>query len=189
MHTTSRTLLNRVRERTDQSAWNLFVERYKPLLFYWANLVGLSPEESEDVVQDLFLLLVDKLPKFDHQGVGSFRSWLRTVALNKCREKLRRRKLPEEVQVGDARLVDVAAAVEREQFWEVEHRRKLVARARDIMQAEFEPATWQVCWLRVVEGVPAAELARRFGIKESTVYVYSSRVLRRLREELQDWLD
>jgi RNA polymerase sigma-70 factor (ECF subfamily) len=74
-------------------------------------------------------------------------------------------------------------------FWETEYRQMLAARALEIMRAEFEPATWQACWETVVSGRPAAEVASELGLTTNAVYLARSRVLRRLRCELQGLLD
>ena len=57
------------------------------------------------------------------------------------------------------------------------------------MQTEFPPKTWQACWEHVVQGPAAAEVAAELGIAVGSVYVAKSRVLCRLREELQGLLD
>jgi RNA polymerase sigma-70 factor, ECF subfamily len=188
MNSTSVSLIQRLREGVDADAWPRFAKLYTPLLFFWARRVGLSPDDAEDFVQDLLIHLLDKLRLFEHRGSGSFRAWLRTVATNKCREQLRRRQPV--AATGDTQpLSIVAAAIEGDPFWEKEYREHLVARALSVMQAEFEPKTWQACWQRIVDDRPAAEVAQNLGLSEAAVYVYTGRVLRRLRSELQDLLD
>ena len=68
-------------------------------------------------------------------------------------------------------------------------REHLVHRAQQIMQADFEPATWQAFWKTVVEDQPAVEVAAELGLGIDAVYKYKSRVLRRLRQELDGLLD
>jgi RNA polymerase sigma-70 factor (ECF subfamily) len=57
------------------------------------------------------------------------------------------------------------------------------------MRAEFEPLTYQACWEHIVSGDSAATIACRLGISENAVYLAKSRVLRRLRQELDGLLD
>jgi RNA polymerase sigma-70 factor, ECF subfamily len=54
--------------------------------------LGLSEMDAADVVQDVILLLLDKLPKFEYTDGRSFRARLRTVKENKCRERFRSRR-------------------------------------------------------------------------------------------------
>ena len=189
MPTTSLSLLVRLREPHDESgAWLRFTQLYTPLLFFWAKRFDLSSPDADDFVQDLLLHLLGKLSRFEHRGSGSFRAWLRIVATNKARERCRR-KIISAVDDVSGNLREIADDVEEDPFWETEYRQRLVARALEIMQSEFEPTTWQACWQRTVDGIPAAEVARNLGLSEAAVYVYTGRVLRRLREELQDLLE
>src|SRR5438128_12285057 len=106
MHTTSVSLLERLRQPDAHAAWERFVDLYTPLLFYWARRVGLQESDAADLVQDVFTILVQKLPEFHYDRSHSFRSWLHTVLLNKWR-KLRRRQ-PSSPQPGDASLASLA---------------------------------------------------------------------------------
>jgi RNA polymerase sigma-70 factor (ECF subfamily) len=187
MHSTSQSLLIRLQEEESAGeAWRRFVQLYTPLLFYWAKRLGFESADADDFVQDLLILLLGKLGKFEHRGAGSFRGWLRMVATNKGRERMR--KTGPAAAGGESQLALLPAEAE-DSFWLVDYRRHLVSRALEIMQAEFAPATWQACWQRVVEDRPASEVAANLGLSEAAVYVYTGRVLRRLREELSELLD
>jgi len=72
---------------------------------------------------------------------------------------------------------------------ENEYRHWLVRQALEIMQSEFEPTTWKACWESVVSDRPAAEVAADLNVSVEVVYGAKSRVLRRLREELDGLLD
>jgi RNA polymerase sigma-70 factor, ECF subfamily len=185
MHTTSISLLQRLRQPGDQDAWSRFVHLYTPLLYYWARRAGLAEAEAADLVQEVLLALVQKLPHFAYDPEQSFRGWLRTITLNKWRERRRRLALP----VDDVGISDVADSGDGDAFEEVEYRMRLVNQALQIMQAEFEPTTWKACWEFVVSGRPAAEVAAELGVSADVVYGAKSRVLRRLREELAGLLD
>src|SRR5262249_22752152 len=117
----------------------------------------------------------------------SFRNWLRTVLVNKWRDRQRRQALP--VTAGEEALAEVAGPDDLDAFWEGEHRRHLLRRALELMQAEFTPATWKACWEFAAEGRPAAEVAAELGISENAVYIAKSRVFRRLRQELKGLLE
>src|SRR5262245_3957916 len=83
-------LLDRLRQPADQAAWARFVDLYSPLVFSWARQTGLQPADAADLVQEVFTLLLVKMPEFVHKQDGSFRAWLKTVTLNKWRERCRR---------------------------------------------------------------------------------------------------
>ena len=146
MFTTSVSLLERLRRPNQAPAWERFVQLYTPLLLHWARRAGLSPEDTADLVQDVFTTLVQKLPQFVYQPDQKFRCWLRTVLMNKWRNGLRRKAL-EPGQVNDADASGLVGEDGLEAFWEEEHRQHLVKRALKLMQTDFEPATWRA-WPR-----------------------------------------
>src|SRR5439155_13391331 len=124
-------LLEQLRQPGEQENWKRFVQLYTPLLYYWARRVGASTEDAADLVQDVFTLLVRKLPEFTYDRHKSFRSWLRTVTLNKWRETRRRASVPVcDPQTGE--LANLAAA-DSAAAWEVDYRARLLGRALDLM--------------------------------------------------------
>jgi RNA polymerase sigma-70 factor (ECF subfamily) len=187
MDNTSVSLLERLRRPADQHAWARFVELYTPLMYSWARRVGLQEADAVDLVQDVFMLLVCKLPEFAYDEHKSFRAWLKTVTLNRWRQTLRQ---PQTVPPQDpAQLADVAAPADSEMFWEAEYRQHVVRRALQVMQADFEPATWKACWEVVVNRRPAAEVAAELKLTAGAVYAARFRVLARLRQELAGMLE
>jgi RNA polymerase sigma-70 factor (ECF subfamily) len=92
MRNTPVTLLERLRQPTGQEAWQRFVLLYTPLLYHWAYRVGARGQDAEDLVQDVFLLLVRKLPEFTCEADKSFHGWLRTVVLPQWCARRRRSK-------------------------------------------------------------------------------------------------
>jgi RNA polymerase sigma-70 factor (ECF subfamily) len=187
MNTTSPSLLERLRRPEETEAWPRFVHLYTPLLFYWARRTGLTQDDAADLVQEVLVVLVQKLPEFEYDPGKSFRAWLRTITLNKWRERGRRKGLSPATP-DDPGLSALPAPAE-DGFDEAEYRKQLVRRALEIMQAEFEPTTWKACWEYVVADRPAAQVAADLGVSVGVVYGAKYRVLRRLREELRGLLD
>jgi RNA polymerase sigma-70 factor, ECF subfamily len=186
MLTTPPSLLDRLRQSPERQAWGRFVEMYTPLLFAWAGRLGLTGHDAADLVQDVFTILVEKLPEFRYNADKSFRAWLKTILLNRCRQQRRRQANEKRV---DAELAAVAGPDEVPEFEADEYRRHIVGRALALMQAEFQAETWKACWECVAHGRPAAEVAAELRMTPNAVYLARSRVLRRLREELHGLLD
>jgi RNA polymerase sigma-70 factor (ECF subfamily) len=187
MHTTSISLLERVRQLEDRAAWEQFVTLYTPLLYFWTCRLGMKETDAGDLVQDVFTVLIEKLPEFRYDSGKSFRAWLRTITYNKWRD-LQRRRAADPVRKGSEALPELPAPDVPDPFWEEEYRQHLVGRALELMRQEFQPATWKACWECVVAGRPAAEVAAELGMSVEAVYTAKSRVLRRLRQELQGLL-
>jgi len=187
MHTTSASLLERLRQPAQQESWTRFVKLYTPLIFYWARRTGLQEDDAADLVQEVFTVLVKKLPEFQYAPGKSFRGWLRTVTLNKWRERQRRWVV---AVAGDEQASEaVATPDDAEAFWETEYRQHVFARAFELMQSEFQPATWKACWEQVVAGKSAGVVAAELGMTAGAVRAAKFRVLCRLRKEFEGMLD
>jgi RNA polymerase sigma-70 factor, ECF subfamily len=184
MYTTSGSLLLRLRNPNEREAWDRFADLYTPLLYYWLRRLGLTGDDAADLVQEVFVVLVAKLPNFEYHRDGTFRGWLRTLTINKYRESRRRKKLPMADQ-----LVDVPARDSRGDLEESEYRRHLVEQMLHILKEEFPPSTWLYFHEYVVAGCDPKAVAARFGVSIGTVYTAKSKVLSRLREELAGLLD
>jgi len=68
MDTTSSSLLERLRQPGASEAWQRFVHLYTPLLYYWARGAGLPAHDAADLVQDVLVVLVQKLPEFQYDA-------------------------------------------------------------------------------------------------------------------------
>ena len=180
MDTIPVSLLARIKLSGDEEAWRRLIDLTTPLLFAWTRRWQLKPQDAADLVQEVHAVLVQNLPRFQYDPGRTFRGWLYTILVNKRRERSRR---GETAPLSDAE--DFASEAQEDPFWEIEYRRHLVARALDVMQTDFEPATWRACWELVVSGRSAADVAAELGLSTAAVYMAKSRVLKRLREELQ----
>jgi RNA polymerase sigma-70 factor (ECF subfamily) len=185
MQPTPVSLLERLREPGDRDAWDRFVRLYTPLLYHWAGRLGLAPDEAADLVQDVFVLLLDKLPGFTYDASRRFRGWLWTLTINKVRERRRAAPAFEELTAEDgAHTPDGVPA-----FVEEEYRGYVTGRALELLRRDFEPRTWRAYWEHVTNGRTAPVVAAELGVSVGAVYAAKTRVLARLREELKGLLD
>ena len=186
MSTTSVSLLEQLRHSPDEAAWARFVHLYSPLLFRWARQAGLDDGDAGDLVQDVFVILLKELPRFEHDPAHSFRAWLKTVVLNRWRNQIKRQaRAP--AHPGNAFLPDVPAP-DDSLFEEQEYRRQLLWRALELVRDEFQPATWKAFHEHGMNGRPAAEVAAELATTVGAVYAAKCRVLGRLREHLRGLL-
>jgi RNA polymerase sigma-70 factor (ECF subfamily) len=174
-------LLARLRNGGSRADWARFVDLYGPLLARWARHL-LPAKEIPDLVEDIFVLVMEKLPSWSGTGDRSFRGWLRAMLLNRCRD-LARRAATRPVVADPAALEAVAADDAFGEVMAAEERDLLARRALRIMQTDFEPTTWRACWECVAQGRPAAEVAAELGVRVDVVYSACYRVLKRLRSE------
>src|SRR5262245_45883706 len=123
---TPTSLLERLHHAADPRDWNRFVRLYTPLLLYWARQAALQEADADDLVQEVLTQLLRKLPEFHYDRNRSFRSWLRTLTLNKWRE-IQRRRAP--LVVAGADLDKTAADDDLAAFEEAEYCRHIVQQA------------------------------------------------------------
>jgi RNA polymerase sigma-70 factor (ECF subfamily) len=188
MHTTPASLLERMNRPDERAvAWARFVELYTPLLFAWAARSGVPAQDAADLVQNVFVTLLRRLPEFRYDERGSFRAWLRTVLLNQYRDQLRR--LPPPAATTPEGLDARAGPDPAEELAEAEYRGLLARRALRLMQTDFAPTTWRACWELTACGRAADDVAAELGLSPAAVYAASARVLRRLRQEFRELLD
>ena len=185
---TSASLLVRLRDSHDQAAWARFVELYTPLIFYWARRTGLQEVDAADLVQDVLTIMLRKLPEFKYERSKSFRGWLRTITLNKWRERKRRKALSV-ADVSQSELLNVEDPTDDDAFWESEYNQHLVSQAIRLMKSDFQPKTWEACREFVFSEKSADEVAAEFGVSVWTIYSAKSRMLKRLREELDGLIE
>lgn len=186
MNTTSPSLLERLQHPGDQAAWDRFISLYTPLLCHWGRKLGLNDADAADLVQEVCTVLARQMPSFRYEPTQRFRAWLWTLTVNKWREA--RRRQPVASGIGEAIEAlpgpDSTLALDEE-----EYRQWLASRALELIQTDFEPATWKAFWECVVADRPPADVAGELGLSLNSVYGAKYRVLRRLREELAGLLD
>jgi RNA polymerase sigma factor (sigma-70 family) len=184
MHTTSASLLARVKQLGDAEAWARFVRLYSPVLYGWACHMGLRHDDAVDLVQDVFAVLVQKLPEFDYDSHRRFRGWLWTVTKRRWVERRRRARLPLDPHRDPD---DVPAASDQvSALDEKEFREHLIRHIVPTLKGHFHDTTWRAFWGHVVEGRPVAEVAAEVGVSVASVYKAKLRVSALLNKELGD---
>lgn len=188
---TSASLLQRVRERNDAAGWERLVQLYTPLIRTWVGRHVPQPDDVNDVVQQVFTVVVARLPEFVHNGrPGAFRHWLRSITVNHLRAFWRARR-PQAAQAeGEAaldQLEDLASSPSRE--WDREHDEHVARKLLEYVEPEFRPATWQAFRRLVLDGASPETVAGELGLSVNAVLIAKSRVLRRLRQEVRGLLD
>lgn len=183
------TLLLRLRDLSDQQAWGEFVELYAPLVYQFARRKGLQDADAADVTQDVLRSAARSLPSFDYDPErGGFRRWLFTVCRHEvCDFHARRSHLP--VGSGDTavlgRLSELPANSDDEADWDREYRQRLFEWAAERVRPTVQPATWSAFWQTAVEGQPPQSVAEQLGLSVGAVYIARSRVLARIREQIE----
>jgi RNA polymerase sigma-70 factor (ECF subfamily) len=179
-----------LRDPRDERAWGEFVEIYGPLVGQLARRRGLQDADAADLVQEVFRAVASAIERYDPDPAkGSFRGWLSTIARNLIINLLdAQRRHPR--GTGDTevrRLLEEQPAPNSEEsaLFDAEYRRHLLHWAAERVRDEFSQTVWQAFWTTGVEGQSTQEAARALGLTIGTVYQYKSRVVARLRREIE----
>jgi RNA polymerase sigma-70 factor (ECF subfamily) len=187
---TSKSLLCRV-SAGDEEAWRKLVDLYQPLIHGWLLRYGVRPHDAEDLTQDVLAIVVKEVASFEHRGrTGSFRSWLRTVTVNRAREFWRSGKCRTPAAGGFPQMLDQLADPQSvlSGQWDAEHDAHVIRRLLTILEQEFEPQTAQAFRLLVFERQKGADVAAALNMSLAAVYGAKSRVLQRFRVEAEGLL-
>ena len=74
----------------DEDAFEMLYRRYEKPVFSFIYRILMSAVDAEDLCQETFLRLVKEKKKY--QVSGNFKTWIFRIALNLCRDRLRRKK-------------------------------------------------------------------------------------------------
>jgi RNA polymerase sigma factor (sigma-70 family) len=186
---TRASLIVRLRDDADQSAWREFVEIYRPVVFRLARRRGLQDADADDLAQQVLAAVAGAVGRWEPDPArGRFRAWLNRIAHNQIINALTRRA-PDRAAGGDAdRLGDQAAPQGPDsELLRTEYRREVFQWAARQVRGEFRADTWQAFWQTAVEGRPVAAVAAELGKGPGAVYTARGRVMRRLREKIAEW--
>ena len=189
---TSLSLLDRLKAASAGSPdWLRLQEIYLPLIQRWLSRVPGLGDEASDLSQEVLLVVLREIPRFDRRREGSFRAWLRQVVVNKVRNHRRRvRRRPSSgLDPADGfldRLADSQGDLASE--WDLEHDRHVFQKLLSLVQPDFSPATWHAFHRFAVDGLPAAEVAAEQRVSVNAVIQAKARILKRLREEAGELL-
>jgi len=183
--------------RQDPEAWRRLTQLFGPLVYHWCRRSGLRPADSADVVQEVFRSVAMGLAGFRRDRPGdTFRGWIATIARNRIRDHFRRCSKGPQGRGGtdfQQRILNLPAADEDAsldgQSTASDQSRGVLHRAVNLVRAEFEDRTWQAFWRTAVQHQAASDAAADLGISVNAVYKAKSRVLRRLRDELDGLLE
>lgn len=79
----------------DQAAFAELYQRYRDRMYYYFfRMLGNSPEQANDFLQELFMKLIEKPESYNPKY--SFQTWFYSVANNMCKNEYRRREVRHE---------------------------------------------------------------------------------------------
>jgi len=173
-----------------EEAFRVLIRRYQGKLFGIAYGITLDREESQDIVQDVFLKVYRSIHKF--RGESSLSTWLYRFTVNTCLNWQRRWKRRFRWHHRSLERDDAGASSElrtddhdSEKLYE---QKELERRMWDNLKTLPEEAR-AVFVLKEVEGLSYDEIAETLNIKKGTVSSRLFYVRKKLREALGEYLE
>ena len=185
-------LLLRLRDVRDQQAWSTFLEIYQPLIYRVIRQRRVQDADAREVTQEVLLAVANSIDQWEADPQrGTFRGWLTTITRNLVVNFLiKQSRHPRGSGDSDFRrgLESLPApAGDESALFDMEEHRQIFRWAADRIRPEFREANWQAFWRTAVEGQSAIEVARELGISPGLVYVSRNRVMKRLREKVEEF--
>ena len=156
----------------DEGCMRMLVERFQGVVFGLCHRMLGHREDAEDVAQDVFLRVFRSLQKWDSSR--PFKPWLLTIAANRCRTALSKRKRlpkPTELQIHPS-----AGAAELESLGLSEELQLALGELRD---------DYKMCFVLFhQQELSCAEVAKIMQCPEGTVQTWLHRARRKLADSL-----
>jgi len=161
----------------DGNAFEMVVNRYQSQLLHFTwNILG-DKDEAKDATQDSFVRSYLHLQSYDINR--SFKTWLYTIAYNRCMDKIREnqsrtrfiKKMRNEQRLNRRRYNPEKRMEDSEHYLQI--MKRLNEKERTALS------------LKLNEGYLSREIAEILGCKESTVRVYILNAKRKLKKFLE----
>jgi RNA polymerase sigma-70 factor (ECF subfamily) len=169
--------------RGDADSFNQLILRWERPIYALAYRTIGREEDARDVCQETFLRAFRALPGF--RGQAKFSSWLYRIALNLCRDWMRReRRAPIAQPPEDVDLMELAAAVEPAESIEALVIRRDLSRIVEQAMAALPEEQRTAIVLKEYHGLTFQEIADLVGCPLSTVKTRLYQGLTVLRRDL-----
>jgi len=175
-------------------SWKDFFDTYQRVVRGVALHSGLTEVEADDVVQETFLEVAEKMPSFEYDPKrGSFKAWLLKLTRWRIVDYVRKRqRAPASLPPGTAdgsgtaaidRIADPAGA-SLDALLEKEWQTELMQTALLNVRRRADPEKFQIFDLYVQQEWPAQKVARTLGLSLNQVYLAKHRITEMLKIEV-----
>jgi len=184
---TTTTVLDRLRDANDHSAWSSFMERFRAPIAAFSKKMGLRGADADDVTQETMIAFLEAYRQNSYErGRGRLSHYLFGIAHNKILAA-RRKIATREVQVsasgdGTSFWSELPGADAAQDVWEREWRQAVLAQCLERTAREVSPQTFEAFRLVVFENQEPARVAEQLGMTRNAVFIAKHRVGTRLRE-------
>lgn len=161
----------------DPDSWDILVHKYyDSVYFYCVRRCYGDCDIASDLTQDIFLKLVESLPRY--RFIGKFQNYLYTMAVNTCNNYLKKRHI-EQIELTDNFTTDLDTSLIDEILHD--ERKETVQKALDLLP-EIQR---EVVILRYYHDLKVKDIATITGVGVSTVQSRIYQGLRKLEKVLE----
>ena len=192
---TRQSLLSRLRDWRDEDGWREFFDTYWRLIYRVARQAGLDDSKAPDVVQNTFIYLARRMPKFRYDRErGSFKAWLCRVTRSRIsvfrrRAEQREPAMPEaDLENEDVNLwesVPDPAGDVLDEVWQREWEENLVNAALRRVRPKVSGQQLMIFELAALGEVPLKQVARKLDVSLMQVYLARHRVGKLFKAEVE----
>jgi len=167
--------------QADVAAFEELVRRHNRAVFAYARSAIGSPQDAEEVTQDVFIKVYKAAHRFNAKY--SFKTWLYTIASNTCKNKLRSRGRHRASLSLDNEDAPVVTLSHEPSPLEAYQRNIEITEVRDVINS-LPPRYRQVLHLRYVEGLRYREIGQALGLSLGNVEARIFRGKEKIRQKL-----
>ena len=139
----------------DQTAYAALYDLYAPGAYRLCYGLVLNAQDAEDVLQDSFVYAFKNLARFD-SARASFKTWLYTIAVSRCRNTYRRKRMP---LVDIAQMFGLGIAAPWHESPEAESAREAARITVNTALTDLSPLLREAVVLRYGQGLTFREIA------------------------------
>ena len=167
--------------RKDRKAREELFRRYGPRLFALCLRYSRDRNEADDLFQDAFIRIFDRMGRFRWQGEGSLFRWMARLTLNMSFDKARRKRLFQETDIGPYEETLPEPDYEGTLQVPQEVLKDMIDRLPERYRTVFQ--------LYCIDGLSHVEIARLLGIKEKSSSADLARARALLSKQIKQYLD
>lgn len=185
----------RLRDPSDREAWRQFESVYRKVIRRTVSRFGVQDADAADLEQEVFIRITKSIRNFQHDPTqAKFRTWLGHVIRSAIIDHHRRQ--PREQGTGLtkthmrlAQWIDEERQDEFEKAYGRDCQSEVFRWAANRIRAEFTDSSWQAFWMTTVQNLEPKAVADHLGKSVGSIYTSRSRIIRRLREVVNEFDD
>jgi RNA polymerase sigma factor (sigma-70 family) len=178
-----RTLVSRVL-LGDESAFRTMIRQHERLVSHMVGRLIKGPQDREEICQDVFLKVYEKLPEFGFQSKLS--TWIATIAYRHAINHLRKKKMEyQEIPEGQGWADQFIDRQDPGEILESQDEDEYILKFVDQLPAQYRA----VLTLYHLDGMNYDEIGKVMEMPEGTVKNYLFRARNLLKEKIVRYLD